>query len=270
MKLSTRFIASFILIGVITALLGALSLNRLTAVHDASRVASETRLPSGRLIAAMDADLARIRLAEVQRVLANPKERAEYVRASEKSLAALVFDQSRYQPLIATSTEAELYKGFTEDLRSYMVERDRVLALSDSGQGDLARAALERASRDRFERASTRLQELTELGVQASVDAQQRVELQYVRSRTLIMVFSAATTATGLLFAFIFMVSVTRPLNALVRGAERIGVGDLSQRVTIHTHEEFRKLAESLNRLARTLGTAHESLEQQAAATSKD
>ena len=89
MTLSTRLIAGFVLIGATTALLGALSLDRLSAVHDASRSAMETRLPSGRLVAAMDADLARIRLAEVQRVpSATPKARADRIRNSERSLAA--------------------------------------------------------------------------------------------------------------------------------------------------------------------------------------
>jgi methyl-accepting chemotaxis protein len=262
MKLSTRLIASFILVGVVTALLGAFALDRLAAVHDAARVAEQRRLPGGRLIAAMDAALTRARLAEVQHTLSGGRrQRGDETHEGEQAIAALIFNQSRYEPLIETATEAELYRSFTADLRSYLASRDSVLSLADEGRVVEATAIMRDGSFAAYTQAGTHLQELVELGVQAGVDATQRNEDRYDRARVLIIACSVVTLALGFLLAFVFMVSVTRPLNALVRGAERIGVGDISQRVTIHTHEEFRKLAESLNRLARTLGTAHEVME---------
>ncbi|MDB4917819.1 MAG: Methyl-accepting chemotaxis protein [Gemmatimonadetes bacterium] len=262
MKLSTRLLASFMLIGIMTALFGAFALDRLAVVHDAARVAEQRRLPSGRIIAVMDAELTRLRLAEVQQVLsARPRSRGAELRDGAHAYAGLLFNQSRYEPLIGTATEAELYRSFTAALRGYLADREHAIALADSGRAGLAAVAVRESSQESFERTSSKLLELVEIGVQAGVDATQRSEAQYARARVLVLGFSVFMLAVGFLLAFVFMVSVTRPLNALVRGAERIGVGDLSQRVTIHTHEEFRKLAEALNRLARSLGTAHEAIE---------
>ncbi len=54
---------------------------------------------------------------------------------------------------------------------------------------------------------------------------------------------------------------VVRPIEALRRGAERLGAGDLESRLEVHTGDEFEALAEDFNRMAARLQEAYAGLE---------
>jgi signal transduction histidine kinase/ActR/RegA family two-component response regulator len=265
-KLSTRLVASFIAVGAITMLLGVFAVNRLSTVHAAGQLVEEVRLPSSRIIAAMDAEIAKIRMAELQHVLSTtPAQRRWYARDTDNLLASLAHDRTRFMPLIDTPAERELYRAFAENWYRYLVQHDSVFVLSDSGHSALAKTIMRGSSQTTFDRASAKLQELIELTVQAGTDATQRSEAEYSLSRSFIIACSAATLLFGMGLAFLLMRSITRPLNALGGAAERIEGGDLSQRVAIHTRDEFGRLAETFNRMAEALGSAQDTLEQRVA-----
>src|ERR1700730_3137329 len=122
MRLSTRLVASFIAVGAITTLLGVFALTRLSTVHAAGQLVEEVRLPSSRIIAAMDAEIAKIRMAELQHVLSTtPAQRRWYARDTDNLLASLAHDRARFMPLIDTPAERELYRAFAENWYRYLV-----------------------------------------------------------------------------------------------------------------------------------------------------
>jgi signal transduction histidine kinase/ActR/RegA family two-component response regulator len=266
MKLSTRLASSFIAIGAITTLLGAFALARLGADHDAVREVVQVRLPSSRLIAAMDAELAKIRMAELQLVLSTtPGQRKWYVRDADNLLAALAHDEVRYEPLIASPEERALYKAFRMSWDSYLAKRAVVLTLSMSGQPEPAKAIMRGPSQTAFDRASSKLQELIELTVQAGADATARSEAKYSLSRTVIMSCLAAALLGGIVLAVLLMRAITIPLRALVGATERIGGGDLTARVAIDTRDELGSLGAAFNGMATALRTAQDTLEERVA-----
>ncbi|NPV60788.1 MAG: HAMP domain-containing protein [Actinobacteria bacterium] len=55
---------------------------------------------------------------------------------------------------------------------------------------------------------------------------------------------------------------LTKPLVKLKRGAERLGLGDLEQRIEPEGAEEFRALARSFNRMAEAVRSSHELMEE--------
>jgi methyl-accepting chemotaxis protein len=239
MKLSTRIVVSFIVVGAVTTLLGFFSLSRLATVHEAAELVAHVRLPSSQLIAAMGAKVEKIRMAELQHVLsATAAQRRWYARDTDNLLAALAHDQARFESLIDTPAARDLYREFGESWQQYLEQHGRVRALSDSGRTELARTAMRGSSQVSFDRASSKLQELIEHTVQAGADATSHSEAEYAVSRSFILACSAAALIVGVGLALLLMRAITRPLNALVAAAERIEAGDLSPRVEIRTHDE--------------------------------
>jgi signal transduction histidine kinase len=57
--------------------------------------------------------------------------------------------------------------------------------------------------------------------------------------------------------------SITRPIQALIRGARAVGSGDLTQRIEIRRADELGALAEEFNRMAENLQHAHAALVEQ-------
>jgi signal transduction histidine kinase/CheY-like chemotaxis protein len=263
MKLSTRLVSSFVVVGAITTLLGVFALNRLATVHETAQALERDILPSSQILAGMDAKVAKIRMAELQHVVSTTvAQRRWYAHDTESLLASLAHDQLRIEALLDTPEEQKLFRVFRDSWRRYLVLHETVFALSDRGSIELAKATMRGASQLDFDRAVGTLQELIELAIGAGTHATERSEAQYSDSRTFIIGCLVTTLLLGIALAFLLLRSVTRPLGVLVRAAERIGIGDLSQRVTLRAHDEFERLAGTFNHMAERLGTAHETLEQ--------
>src|SRR5438552_6589246 len=71
------------------------------------------------------------------------------------------------------------------------------------------------------------------------------------------------------LWAFRLTLRIVRPVHALHRALEALVAGDLGVRVELHRDDEFREMAEVLNRLvdefASTMAKVHETVERPAA-----
>ena len=122
-KLSTRLVASFVVIGAITALLGAFALNQLLSVYQSAREVQLRRLPSSQTLSMIDGQLAKFRMAELQHVLSTtPGQRRWYEIEMGNLRSALQHNQTVYEPLIDTPTErarAALVGAITFILEKY-------------------------------------------------------------------------------------------------------------------------------------------------------
>src|SRR5205807_319120 len=67
------------------------------------------------------------------------------------------------------------------------------------------------------------------------------------------------------LVALVIARRMTGPIRAIAAGAERIGAGDLSRRIEIHTGDELEGLAQQFNRMAGDLQKSYAELEQRVA-----
>jgi len=256
LKLSTRLVASFIVIFAITALLGVFSLNRLATVHETARDLALRRLPSSRIIGTIDGELDEIRMAELQSVASTtPGQRKWYETETGNILQALHQNQSEYESLIGTTSERALYGAFQASLAQYLTLHDRVLVLSVAGQSDSAKSLSRGASQTAFSRASDKLQEVIDYTVQVAAEGTVASEAGYVDARRVLMVGLVGALVFSGLLAFLLIRSITRPLGVVVGAAERIGAGDLSHRATITTRDEIGQLATAFNTMVDRLGT---------------
>ena len=260
-RLSTRLIASFVVICGITALLGAFALNRLASVYQADREVQQRRLPSSQLLSMMDGELAKFRMAELQHVQADTRgQRKWYEIEMANLLTALEHNQGAYERLIDSAGERDLYQGFRTNWGRYLDQHAQVLALSASGKAGAAEALLRGSSQTVFARASGALQELIDLAVQAGLEATARSEAKYFVSRKVVIACLLATLLLSAGLAYWLTRSITTPLRAMVGATERIGRGDLSQRVALTTRDEFGQLATSFNGMVDGLAAAHREL----------
>lgn len=105
----------------------------------------------------------------------------------------------------------------------------------------------------------TRIQELTQL------EMDQRLALAYgVRQRMLIFIVSvfAVGLVAAILVGMLLTHSILRPLHALEQGADRIGAGDLSYRVSVDSRDELGQLGQTFNEMAERLASDQAALEE--------
>ncbi|MBI5212611.1 MAG: HAMP domain-containing protein, partial [Nitrospirae bacterium] len=73
------------------------------------------------------------------------------------------------------------------------------------------------------------------------------------RSRTIIFVTIFLTVAFSVLIFIAVIRGITAPVNSLIKGIQKIGAGDFSQRVDVHTKDEIGFMAEAFNNMTRQL-----------------
>ncbi len=73
------------------------------------------------------------------------------------------------------------------------------------------------------------------------------------RLRNQVLTFTGIVFGLFLPVSFLFVNGLTRRIHKLVKGASQIRKGDLDQKITIRTKDEFYVLAEEFNRMAQTL-----------------
>lgn len=64
--------------------------------------------------------------------------------------------------------------------------------------------------------------------------------------------------ALGIVGAFLLAAFITRPIETLREGAQKIGEGKLDHRIEVHTHDELKELADDFNLMAQKLGELDE------------
>jgi signal transduction histidine kinase/CheY-like chemotaxis protein len=260
-KLSTRLIASFVVICGITALLGVFALNRIASVYQTAREVQLRRLPSSQVLSMMDGELAKFRMAELQHVLSTTAgQRKWYEIEMGNLLVSLQHNQTVYERLIDSPSELEIYQKFRTNWDHYCDQHTLALALSRAGKTDAAEALLRGSAQTTFARASGGLRELIELTVQAGIAAMARSEANYLVSRKVVIACLIATLLLSAGLAYWLARSITTPLRAMVGATERIGRGDLSERVTLTSRDEFGQLATSFNQMVDGLAAAHHEL----------
>ena len=80
--------------------------------------------------------------------------------------------------------------------------------------------------------------------------------------RNRILTFTAIVFGLLLPVSLLFVNNATQPIRKLIKGAQEIGKGDLDQKITIESRDEFSALAREFNRMAQALKTSmHEILD---------
>ena len=73
------------------------------------------------------------------------------------------------------------------------------------------------------------------------------------RTRNAILSLGVLTLISGLLYAHFQTRRLTRPIQALARGAQAVALGELDHRITLDREDEVGHLAEAFNRMAESL-----------------
>jgi len=274
MKLSTRLTSSFVVVLAITTLLGVFALRQLTAVYVVGRQIAADELPSTRVISAMDAELADIRKDELEDVFrTNARERAAFDSEMQADLAAFRRNDSLYQPYIDTREEIAINKTFETAFTRYISVHAQIVALASRGKSDSALALIRGASREPYDRANEALDGLIAAAVRSGRDSTANAARTYWAARRVVIASLAASLLVSVILGLLLMRSIRAPLGRMVDAAERIGAGDLTERVVVGAPDEIGRLGSAFNEMVgklersqRELAEVNRSLEARVAA----
>jgi signal transduction histidine kinase/CheY-like chemotaxis protein len=240
MKLSTRLTASFVVVFIITALLGVFALRQLAAVYVVGREIANAELPSTRVISAMDAELSDLRKDELEEVLtADARARAVYDSEMQSDLAAFRRNDSLYQPYVDTPEEIAINKEFESAFGRYLALHTQIIALARSGKTDSALKVVRGASREPYDRANARLDGLIAAAIKSAQDSTANAESTYWSARRVVAGFLALSVVMSGLLGFLLMRAFNQMIGDLQKSKQELAESNrtLEARVTARTVE---------------------------------
>lgn len=249
LKLSTRLIGSFGLIVGITAFVGIIALQRLSAGHEVARDIASRQFPSSQMVAGVAAAMGKLRLAELQYIFAEtPGQQKWYANEMVNLLATISAKQGSIDSLIDSPEEKTAYQDALANWAQYLEQHEKVLDLSSRSQGGEAKTIARGPAQVTFDRARGKLEELGELTLQKVTVTTTRGEAEYVRSRRLVAtgVLVGIIAAIGL--SYLLIHAITGSIRAVGEAIDRMAEGDLTVRLKLDSKDEVGQMAAALNR----------------------
>ncbi|WUR14285.1 methyl-accepting chemotaxis protein [[Empedobacter] haloabium] len=237
-KLSTKLGLAFAAVLLLTALVGAFSINQLAKVNNTATELSSRWMPAMRVIQDIKAQIARVRTRELQYIISDDvADLDKYDKVIANDLVDLKKMQDEFVKLIKTPEEQALYDEFLSMWDRYMAEDAKLRAAVRAGDSALAKKLIRGESNKLIVALRGQVDKLVKLYDEGGKRAAEFGDQVYNHSRAWIFGLLVIGVALGALGA----AAITRWLvNTLggepqyaVKLAKQIAAGQLN--VEVHT-----------------------------------
>ncbi|NIJ71968.1 methyl-accepting chemotaxis protein [Xanthomonas sp. LMG 9002] len=242
MKIGTRIGIGFGLVLLLLLGTGIFATLQMARINSSSTELATNWMPSVRNVEEMSANFNKLRLLELQRVVAtSPAEMQDYDTRMIKTLEAFENNRKTYIPLISSPEEQALYTDFAKNFDRYSELHKQVLALTAQGKSQEAMTVLNGEQRQIFRSTAEAIDKLVDLNVKGGQDASDRGDELYASARSLII----ATIVVALLLGAVVAVVIVRLLTRLLGGepayvaeiANKVAQGDLNLEVAVRAND---------------------------------
>lgn len=250
MKISVKLIASFIIVAIISGVVGVIGITYINRMDEYDRILYENMTVSITEITEIARIFQRSRVNARDLILyddpADVQDSYDYVK---EQLAQLEEIAESFGKTIIQEDVRPIYQHLIEALDKYRNELDELLELSlqnlDDEAFDFTKGEMQETADDIRETVD-KLVELKVNGAKAQSDL--NTDAAKKALNTMIIVI-----ATAMVIAIILGMSISRmisnPIKKLVIVADKIADGDLDAHVDIYTKEEMGRLANAFNRM---------------------
>lgn len=257
LTIRAKLVLSFSSVLLLMAALGVFSANRMHEINAASTEIANNWLPSAQYVAEMRDNLLDLRNAEMQFKLVNsPLGRQQITLNLQQSHDALQQSQARYEPLIVSAREAELYQRYTAARQTYLELR----TFGDNGQVNLRHDSAQ--AQVAYESANLALDALVDLNIATARDVSTAAD-HTLRQSLLAMMWVLLLSVVLLeLVSLALARHISQPIRRLAEAARALSAGDLSVRsLCAYTRNEIGELARCFDTMAEHLQRARSAAE---------
>ncbi|KFA87400.1 methyl-accepting chemotaxis protein [Archangium violaceum] len=254
LKIATKLLVAFLALSAFTLLLGFFALRQMETMNDATGEVTDILVPALSAVSDTNTDTSDFVISELQHVMStDPMQMAQSEREMQQMLESINQGLARYEAFIRLDEERRLYDNFTRGWKLFLLEHEKVIALSRSGQQEAARTHYHEQSRPAYLAANEHMEGLVVVLQKASKRASDYSDATHALARGWILSAMGASLLIGLLLSILIARAISRPLNDAVQVADRIAEGDLTVRIVSETQDEAGRLMAALQRMVQKL-----------------
>ena len=173
-------------------------------------------------------------------------------REINATIAEVNESRSRYEKLISSDAERDIYNQFSAKYARYLDEGSKILALSRSNQNvEAAKKIAE--TKPLYDDFSADLLKLVKLNVNGGAAASESADETYAAARLLFIALVVVAMLVGIGAAIWISRTVSLGLKRISIAIDAVAVGDLDQDVQVTTNDEIKDLVETVNRMTANL-----------------
>ncbi len=257
--IGTRLIGGFLLLAVACAAVGFWGIRSMTEINAALENSNGNLLPSVRAITDLRSSFSAVQRAERAMLVAagNKDEatRSQAAGAQETAWTKARESQKRYESFPMTDKEKKIWSDYLPRLEEFRRDHEATMAALKSG--DLEKAEkLSLASGPNAAKLSALLNDLCDLQGEIAESESKEAKEQFASAKTTMyaVIGGAVLLAVGL--GIFFRNLIVNPLNATVKVLQAVASGDLTQKATVTSVDEFGQMGAALNATVQGIHTA--------------
>ena len=254
LKLATKLFGSFAIVLALMAGLGMFALTRLSIVNDAAVDLSANWMPSVRAALTTRSSLNRLRVLEVQAILASdPAAFAVIEKEASEKLVEVQAGQAESAKLVSSPEEKALVDTLKADLDVFGVEHAKIMDLARQNKDEEAKLALGGESLKHYESMRMLVVKVSDLNIEGGNKAAHDAQSTYEAARHWIIAILGSCTALALLMAYAITRSITVPVGQAVAAANSLSEGDLTVQIHVTGRDEIAQLMSAMQHMVEKL-----------------
>ncbi|WEF36018.1 methyl-accepting chemotaxis protein [Pseudoduganella chitinolytica] len=256
LRIAPKLLLVFGVVQLLMLVMGLASIRSMGRMNDASTDLARNWMPSVRVVMQLRTDVGELRRWQLAHMLTDvPASLTTYEERMAKTLEGQRANAAGYEKLISSPQERALYEEFARNWQLFLVEHDKVVALSRQNLKAEARAAAAGSSAKILGDANAALDKLVKLNVEGGQRAGDESETLYRDARTLSIALLLLAALAGSALALWVARMVARPLGEAVDTARAVADGDLTRDLTVRSQDETGELMAALRDMTTKLQT---------------
>ncbi|WP_116970153.1 MCP four helix bundle domain-containing protein [Blastomonas sp. UPD001] len=210
--IKAKLAGAFTFLLLITATLGIFGITNMSDINEKSTELSQNWMPSIDAIHRINTATGDLRIAQYTHVVSTDP---AVMRTAEGQIDSILNDiatqRARYEKLISSDEERQMYQAFEGKFDRYLKEGDRFIALSRANQNVEAAATLA-DSRTLYDDFSGDLLKLVKLNTEGGAQASAEGDVAYADARNLFVVLLVVAVIAGIAAAIWISLTISRGL----------------------------------------------------------
>jgi len=266
MKIGTKLIAAFLIVGTITAIVGLIGIRNMGQIAGQADAMYARETLGIAYLGKANVDLIYVARAEKNLLLSSSKEeRTKYLTAIETFKGQLKENIEKARGVIYTDKGRELLAQFEAAWKEREDVLTEILDLAAKEKAQQKRQSVELSfglGRQKSDAVEKVLGELTTLKEDNAKRAADTANDSYRSSRAYMLILVVGGVLAGLGLGIFISSSISRPIGELAGVARNISLGNVDQNVDYHSGDELGLLAESFRALIQYIGGVSGALEK--------
>ncbi|RII29462.1 MAG: hypothetical protein CXR30_11240 [Geobacter sp.] len=254
LSVSTKILSTIAIILIVTALVGLISIIKLSNVTKISEDMGQNVIPSVSILAKFGNNVDTYRRSELQFYLKNSdadlkKYSDRMIRMQEEIKAA----RQEFLKHSDTDNEKRMMAEFDATWERYVASAQKALDLIRAGNAADAQSQTRGEGKKLYDQSNKILKDLTAYNQDESVKEVAKVNEAAAMARIWITVLIVIGIVIGVLLALAVARAISAPLRRLASDAGQVATGDLGVQVLVESHDEVGQMAESFEKMVNSL-----------------